>query len=61
MPFTDEERAAWHRDKRVREASKQPTWRPEPIATCVSCNNPFGINGGVVTDEAALCDICLGD
>ncbi len=25
------------------------------------CQNPFGINQGVITDEAALCDIRAGD
>lgn len=61
MPFTDEEKRAWHEQKRAREHRPEPVHRPAPIAVCVHCQNPFGVNEGVVTDDAALCDICLGD
>ena len=61
MPFTEEERRAWHEEKRAREDRPMPVYRPLPIAECVNCQNPFGINEGVITDEAALCYICLGD
>lgn len=30
-------------------------------ATCLHCGNPFPYGGGSITDDAALCDICLGD
>jgi hypothetical protein len=62
MPFTDEERRRWHEEKLARErAPEPPPWRPLPVAVCVNCHNLFGYNEGVVTDEAALCDLCLGD
>lgn len=60
MSFTEEERLAWHREKRERE-QETPPCRPTPIATCVHCQRPFGINEGVITSEVALCDICNGD
>lgn len=61
MPFTDEEKRAWHDEKRARERQIQPLHRPSPVAVCVHCQNPFGINEGVVTDDVALCDTCSGD
>lgn len=30
-------------------------------AICLHCNNPFPISAGVVTPEAAICDVCNGD
>lgn len=61
VAFTDEERLAWHERKRAREHQSRPTHRPHPAALCVNCQNPFGINEGVITDEVALCDVCSGD
>lgn len=61
MPFTEEEKRTWHAEKRAREYRPQQIRRSEPVAVCVNCQNPFGINEGVITDEAALCDICAGD
>jgi len=60
MPFTDEERQAWHTDKMRREAEK-PMRRPNPVAICIHCNNPFGSREGTITPEVAICDICNGD
>ena len=61
MPFTEEERRAWHAEKRAREQRQKPVYRSAPVAVCVNCQNPFGINEGIITDEVALCDICAGD
>lgn len=60
MPFTDEERRLWHENKRTRE-QEVPRRRPPPVATCVNCDNPFANGEGVITEEPALCDLCLGD
>jgi len=61
MPFTEEEKRAWHEAKRAHGHRLRPVHAPAPVAVCVHCQNPFGANEGVVTGEAALCDICLGD
>jgi hypothetical protein len=61
MPFTDEERQQWHEDKKRREQKPDPAFRSAPVAICIHCQQPFGINEGVITDEVALCDICNGD
>lgn len=62
MPFTEEERRLWHEEKRARERRQEPApRRPRPAALCIHCNNPFGYSEGAITEEAALCDICLGD
>ncbi|HYI41060.1 MAG TPA: hypothetical protein VE053_12155 [Allosphingosinicella sp.] len=60
MPFTDDERRRWHEEKRAR-APEPARWAPQAAAICVSCQNPFGYSEGVITEEATLCDICLGD
>lgn len=28
---------------------------------CLHCNNPFPSSAGVVTPDAAICDVCNGD
>jgi hypothetical protein len=64
MPFTDKEREQYLAQKRKREGAHHdaPTGpRPEAVATCVHCQNAFGLNEGVVTDDVAICDVCLGD
>ena len=60
MPFTPEEIRRWHdaRRKLEIEPDRAP---PEPIAICIHCQMPFGINGGVITGDVALCDVCNGD
>ena len=60
MPFTTEERLAWHAEK-SREERPPSLFKPEPIGVCVHCHQPFGSNEGIVTDDFALCDICFGD
>jgi hypothetical protein len=61
MAFTEEEIRQWHAEKQARERKPEPVFTSAPIATCVHCHLPFGVNGGVVTSEVAICDICLGD
>ncbi len=62
MPFTDEERRGWHEEKQARERREEPPpRRAQAAAICIHCDNPFGHGGGVITQEAALCDTCLGD
>ena len=61
MPFTDEEKRRWHDAKRKREYRSNQAFRSESVAVCAHCQNPFGINEGVVTSEAAICDVCNGD
>jgi len=61
MPFTEDEKRRWHKEKRAREHRRESVYRSEPIAICIHCQNPFGINEGVITDEVALCDVCNGD
>lgn len=61
MAFTDEERRAWREEKRARERRAEPVQVAVPLAICLHCRNPFGIGDGVVTKDAALCDVCLGD
>ena len=60
MPFTDEEKRIWHEEKRKREHLLTPVFRSKPVASCAHCQNPFGINEGVITPYVALCDICNG-
>ena len=61
MPFTDDEKRRWHEAKRMGEHGSERAYRSEPVAICLHCQNPFGINDGVITDEVALCDVCNGD
>jgi hypothetical protein len=61
MPFTEDEKRRWHEAKRAREHRPERVLRSEPVAICIHCQNPFGINEGVFTDEVALCDVCNGD
>lgn len=61
MPFTEEEKRAWHEQKRAREQRPQPSFRSQPIAICLHCHQPFGMSEGTMTDEVAICDTCLGD
>lgn len=60
MPFTDEEKHRWHDEKRKREYRPSQAFRSESVAVCVHCQNSFGINEGVITPEAAICDVCNG-
>ena len=61
MSFTAEEKRRWREEKKMRENRPTAAVRSEPIAVCVHCQNPFGINEGVITPEVALCDVCNGD
>jgi hypothetical protein len=61
MAFRDEERLRWHEEKLRAEWRPPLRQRSAPVAVCIHCQNPFGINEGVVTDDVALCDVCNGD
>ena len=59
MSFTPEEIKKWHEDKLRREAPapNRPTSQT-PVAICIHCQRPFGINEGVMTSDVAICDTC---
>lgn len=61
MPFTDEERADWHRAKQKLEFRPEPRWIEPAAAVCIVCHQPFGFNAGMITEEVAICDVCNGD
>ena len=61
MSFTDEEKRRWHEEKRAREHRTEHVYRSEPMAICIHCQRPFGIDEGVITEQVVLCDICNGD
>jgi len=61
MPFTEEEKRRWYEEKKMREQGTSPDSPPIPLAVCLHCQRPFGINEGVITAVIALCDICNGD
>ena len=61
MPFTKEEFDAWHRAKLKEEFKPRPNFRPEPVAECIVCGNPFGYGEGYVNFDFPICDVCDGD
>jgi hypothetical protein len=61
MPFTDEERRLWHEQRRRQRGTVEVEYGLQHTATCLHCGNPFPFDEGSITDDAALCDICLGD
>lgn len=61
MPFTDDEKRAWHEEKRRREGKSQTTSRPTPVTDCIHCGQPFGYGEGYISDDISLCDVCGGD
>lgn len=61
MAFTDEEKRAWHEDKRKREAKPELVWQSQPVTQCIHCGALFGYGEGYISDEVSLCDVCNGD
>lgn len=64
MPFTNKEREQYLAEKKKREFAHchdTTRCRPEAVAVCVHCQNGFGVNEGVITDDVSICDVCLGD
>jgi hypothetical protein len=61
MSFTEEEKRAWHEEKRRREHRPDPVWVEPPAAICIHCQRPFGFSEGMIGSEIALCDTCNGD
>lgn len=58
--FTDAERQAWLEERRALQGRSKSTMTDAPAALCVHCGNTVGYAGSI-TDEAALCVVCLGD
>lgn len=50
----------WAKEQRKREKVEERR-SGAGYAICLHCNNPFPISAGVVTPEAAICDVCNGD
>jgi hypothetical protein len=61
MSFTKEEFEAWHRAKQKREWRDPPTYKPEPVAVCIHCHQPFGLTEGMIYEDFAICDVCDDD
>ncbi len=61
MSFSEQERRAWHDEKRQREMKPQPASRPTPLTECIHCGQLFGLGEGFISSEISLCDLCGGD
>jgi hypothetical protein len=63
MSFTDEEIARWHRGSQLAVDQIESRSRKEAdlarrthaIAVCINCGNPFGVTGGVITENVDMC------
>lgn len=42
-------------------AKQEREWPADARPTCIHCGLKFDQNAGRVTDEVAVCDVCLGD
>ena len=47
----------WADEQRKREKEARQAGYP----VCLHCKNPFPPSAGVVTADAAICDVCNGD
>lgn len=47
---------AWAQEQRKREKAEQSSGAG--YATCLHCGNSFRVTEGVVTPDAAICDVC---
>ncbi len=45
--------------KRRRREAPEPS-KDVDDETCLHCGNPFRVSDGVVTPDAAICDVCNG-
>jgi hypothetical protein len=61
MPFTEEEKRAWHDAKRKREVRPDIKLRTALVTECMHCGQPFGYGEGYISDDVSLCDACDGD
>lgn len=67
MPFSNEEIANWHKERREHSAKIEAersrnidrARRASAAAICIHCGNPFGLAEGIITDEVEMCYICL--
>jgi hypothetical protein len=61
MPFTEEEKRAWHEAKRKREVRPPIKLRNASVTECIHCGQPFGYGEGFISDDVSICDACDGD
>lgn len=61
MPFTEEEKRAWHDAKRKREVRPKIKLRAAPVTECIHCGQTFGYGEGFISDDVSICDACDGD
>ncbi|WP_375272758.1 hypothetical protein [Sphingomonas sp.] len=61
MDFTEEERRAWHEARRRGDDDADGCSDGVPAHVCLHCGNEFVSSAGVVTEDAAICDVCNGD
>ena len=47
------------REERRRREERERYLRPRQVV-CLHCGNPFNPDDGVVTPDAAICDVCNG-
>jgi formylmethanofuran dehydrogenase subunit E len=57
--MSDDAARKWAQEKKKRESEAQD--RSTGYATCLHCGNPFRTSDGVVTSDAAICDVCNGN
>ena len=67
MPFTEDEKQQWHRERaaaaaqiesdRLRALSQAR--KLNAAAICLHCQNPFGLGEGIITGDAEMCYVCL--
>lgn len=58
MPFTEKERREWHEARKNGESTDDYDHRSDSMYECLHCGNPFPPGRGIVTADAAICDIC---
>ncbi len=54
--MSNENTRKWAQEQQKREKESHAEY-----ATCLHCGNQFYVSEGVVTSEAALCDVCNGN
>ena len=54
--MSNENTRKWAQEQRQREAAARRSG--SGYATCLHCGNSFQVGHGVVTPDAAICDVC---